>query len=1064
MDFVAARPFLIIGPGLVIGCLVASGGAESRLDVHLCVLAAALIVAALLKLGRAPPPAMLAALLASSMQVGLLVADAAEHRAVVRGLQLRRLSGRIEVAGVLLSEPFRTRGPRAPPWGSGDVSRRRGPWVAEMAVERVGGAAVECRVRVSFEGAERPPPAGTAVIVAGKLTCPGEPGNPGEVDPRIVAWTFGSDASLWIASGADVKVVEDSKRSPWIAWVGWIRGTLCDRFLAACGEDVGGFLCAILLGVREGVAPYVRDRLQVTGAAHVLAVSGQNLSMVLPLVWGVLHVGGVRLGGRSILTVLVAAAFAVMTGMQSPVLRCFVMVAVLRLAPLGGRVSDPANSLGLAAALLALADPLSVKGPGFQLTFAAVGAMMAFTPVLADGLGPAGGGRLAGMARTSLAVSAAAWLGTMPLVLVHFNMVSGIGVAASLFIIPLIFVQMLLGAVLLLWPSPVLAWPTAVTYDVMVWGVDGLSRFPGAYDYFAAPPAMAWVVVAAAFAAALSWRKPLFVVPALVAVVAIPGRTPPPEACVRLTMIDVRRGAAVAAEFPDGSVVLVDCGSLDSTVPERRWIGPALWSMGISKIDAVVLTHPDLDHVNGLAGVVDMFRVRRILVGEPFLEYEGGRRIRDYLKKAGIRVGVVTAEPSESMALNPWMRLLPPAPWKALGRDRPATNETSLAATIEISGRRALLLGDSGAESCGYLMAGGPPRSIDILLVPHHGKFHVRHSALADHLRPTLALISAPKGYGDAGVVAALRGSGARILETGGDGAVQVVLGPSGMTVRTFRGTDAVEEFAEAGDVAAEVDKGAPGGPGGVAIVLGVAEHQGAGRGDRQGLRRGQQHVGRGLGAGDVAAGDDGLEQGDQAYGGQDPVGDRAGAVGDHGGLEAPLAEAGHQVGGPIHDAHGIHEIEVVARIGGLHFAQGQFGKPERPVVFRALAPRALELEFRDRAPPLLGQRGVENVEPDGVAVHEDPVQVEEDRVEAAHAAPRIQSRIWCQGCRRRWKRSVKEGRAQAARPARRSSRSAASPESANQTMVARRWARASGRASGRTPKGPDRLRKQVSR
>lgn len=126
MEFVTARPFLTIGPAVVIGCLLASGGPESRLGAHLTVLIAAVFIAVLLRLERAPPPAMGAALLACSLQLGILVTDAAEYRAIVRGLQLRRAASRVEVAGVLLSEPFRTRGARAPPWARGAPTRRPG--------------------------------------------------------------------------------------------------------------------------------------------------------------------------------------------------------------------------------------------------------------------------------------------------------------------------------------------------------------------------------------------------------------------------------------------------------------------------------------------------------------------------------------------------------------------------------------------------------------------------------------------------------------------------------------------------------------------------------------------------------------------------------------------------------------------------------------------------------------------------------------------------------------------------------------------------------------------------
>jgi competence protein ComEC len=788
MNFALARPFTVIGPGIVVGCLLAAGNARSKVWPLLLVLVACALVGLLLHFWRAPPAARLAALLACSIQLGLVVCEAAERRAFLRHESLRPLEGSVSVEGVALSSARTLRGARPPPWVSSDPQTGVGPYMFDMQVEFVDGARWDFRLRAYVQAEACPVTAGDRLRLRGRLRLPPGPTNPGQGDARRLAWSQGTAASLRALGPVALLPGPAAVRLWPRIGLARLRERLQTRIDAACSDkDVAGFVTAILLGPRDGVSDELSDEMRLTGTTHIMAISGQHVALLLPVVWGALHVAGAHYRCRAVLAVLFVAFYALLTGFQAPVVRCLVTTAPLYLAPIIGRRSDPANSLGLAAAAIALWDPMGVKQPSYQLTFAAVVGLMALSPLFAPLLG-SGGGRWGRWLRTGMAMGMGAWLATFPLVLIHFNMVSAVGAVATLLIVPPVFTIMVLGILAIVTASPIVGIPAGWAYALMRLLLGGLVDVPGAYDYMPAPALWVWAFTLAGLTAArwsgrLGWVPPAVLVSAL----AVPRDRPPPQT-VRLSMLDVGRGCSVTLQFPDGSVVLYDAGSLDASAPDRRWIAPFLWERGIRRVDAIVLSHPDRDHVNGLAGLLERFPVGSVWVSGPFARDPEGGRIVSFLQRLGIRVGVVRSEPAGPVFLNPWLKLYPPPPWQALDTRRIPSNEASLVAEVTVAGRRVLLMGDAGERLVGLLLNGRLPERAHVLVLPHHGKAYRQHAELAAALEPALGLVPAPVGYASAEVLRTLRRGGTRILQTGAEGAVEVIVGADGVSYRTWAG------------------------------------------------------------------------------------------------------------------------------------------------------------------------------------------------------------------------------------------------------------------------------------
>ncbi|MGH7395880.1 MAG: ComEC/Rec2 family competence protein, partial [Candidatus Methylomirabilales bacterium] len=335
------------------------------------------------------------------------------------------------------------------------------------------------------------------------------------------------------------------------------------------GEE-GALLRAIVLGDRSGLSEATVTAFRDSGTYHILAISGLNVSLLAGAF--LLLLRGVRVPARAsaAAAVLLVVFYAALAGGSASVIRAAVMTAAVLFALMLERQADLFNSLGLAALLLLAANPLSLFDAGFQLTFAATAAIA----LVADRLTLAHLPRPARWLLLSLAVSAAATLGTLPILAVHFQRVSLSGVLANLLIVPLSGVLTALGML----EALVLALHPA--------GIPGLADLlrlvaasqVGATRLFAAlplatlqvyPPTL--LMIATYYGLALSlavrgltrWRLPLVGLLVLALLGQVAWKVWPSRAsALTVTFLDVGEGDSILVEGPGGGLILVDGGGV----------------------------------------------------------------------------------------------------------------------------------------------------------------------------------------------------------------------------------------------------------------------------------------------------------------------------------------------------------------------------------------------------------------------------------------------------------------------------------------------------------------------
>jgi competence protein ComEC len=469
--------------------------------------------------------------------------------------------------------------------------------------------------------------------------------------------------------------------------------------------------------------------------------------------------GLLRLPRRALILATMAGVlgYMVLVGSSPSVVRAAVMACVV----LGGRLIerpvDVLQSLGVAASIVLLSDPVELFDPGFQLSFAAV-----FAIVTLSGLWRGAArriprhtwaGRVAGALFQLLTVSASAQIGTMPIALLLFERISVVSLAANLVVVPLSSVNVALGISTLVFDhiSAALAAPYAAANDLIahvVLDVAALaSSVPGASISTAGWSPFAAIAIPVVLLGVLSIRRVVIVKACLLIVLALAtgwlfqslsGARP---AQLAVTVLDVGQGDAILIESPDGVRVLLDGGPAGlASDAGQRIIVPYLARRGINRLEAVILSHGHSDHIGGIASVLEQVSVARLLVASEEVPGATAERVVETARGRGTRLERIARGTALSVGSSVRLYVLHPphetAPAKTL-------NNISIVCKLVYGDVSMLFAGDieTAIEDDLVHRYGSFLRS-DLLKVAHHGSATSSSPSFLDAVAPETAVIS----------------------------------------------------------------------------------------------------------------------------------------------------------------------------------------------------------------------------------------------------------------------------------------------------------------------------------
>jgi competence protein ComEC len=565
------------------------------------------------------------------------------------------------------------------------------------------------------------------------------------------------------------------ERNGWADRIAQARAAVRKRFNAVLGETpAAGILTALAVGEQRAIANEEWRLFRRTGVTHLMSISGLHVTLVSGLLaWLVsalwrrtprlaLALPARKAGAAT--AIAAALGYTLLAGFAVPAQRTFYMVSVVALALWWGRIASPARTLALALAVVSALDPWAVLQPGFWLSFGAVALIFHVS---------AGWTQAEPRWRQWLRVQWAVTLGLAPAALFLFAQVSVAGPLANALAIPLVsmvITPLALAAALV---------PADALLHLAHWLALGLLAYlewcaslPAALWQQHVPPLWAtllalagviWVLLPRGF----PWRVcgAALMLPA----VALPAPAPAPgEAWV--TTFDVGQGLAVLVRTARHAL-LYDAGPAygDSDSGERI-VAPALRALGVARLDTLVLTHEDGDHIGGARSVLENFEADALLHAlperHPLLALAPAAARRCLRGMTWIWDGVR-------------FELLHPRSAGAARR----RNDDSCVLKVSAGGSAMLLTSDIERAAERAIVRDDAARA-EALLVPHHGSRSSSSPPFLAGVRPRLAVASSGYrnrfGHPAAAVVERYLEAGVRLLRTDHDGAVTVRLGPGG--------------------------------------------------------------------------------------------------------------------------------------------------------------------------------------------------------------------------------------------------------------------------------------------
>jgi competence protein ComEC len=572
-------------------------------------------------------------------------------------------------------------------------------------------------------------------------------------------------------------------------------------------------LAALVTGIKHWLPTDLRDLFAKAGASHLLAISGLHLGILcLIFFFGfyralslfprlLISARAKKLAG--VITLVPLFLYAVFSGFSPSTQRAFIMTGIFMFSFLGERQSHPVNTLAGAGILILFADPASLFSISFQLSFTAV-----LFIILGMGvIGKYGGVKIPkvpGFFVSICVVTVLAGLGTFPLIAGYFNLVSFIQVPANLVLVPVIgFVCLPLGLLsLMVWPVfPGLAHGLLTLAATLAEWCTGyiawLTDLAFAWAYVPALSmgdlAAVYLVMAAVLCACYIKKARPVMVGAVVLLAGLYGlrMTLQPESLdhMTITVLDVGQGNAALIQTVEGKNILVDGGGFSGGTGfdvGRYVVAPFLWHQGVTALDAVILTHPDSDHMNGLVFIMENFLVGTLVKNKDVSTRKAYDRIMAACRKRDIPVMVPDCE-TDSLAWD--STRLQFFQCASVGPDL-TPNDHSVVFKLTLHRFSMLFAGDIMAKRERRLVAQADKNlTARLLLAPHHGSDTSSTDGFLNRVQPEGVIISCgfknPYRFPHPNVLERYRHRDVKIFRTDDHGAVTITSDGTGYAIAT---------------------------------------------------------------------------------------------------------------------------------------------------------------------------------------------------------------------------------------------------------------------------------------
>lgn len=638
--------------------------------------------------------------------------------------------------------------------------------------------------------------------------------NPGQFDLAKYLARKNVFAGASAKSREGIELLESKGKGLFTRVRGKFRQTATQALLGdtSVEERNQGLLEALLLGYRGNIDSSTYRAFHKTGLLHFISLSGLHLGILAGIVWWLCKTAGLLKRARAIICIIVIAVFLMVVPPRAPTLRAAIIVFVFCISFFFRRPPNSVNTLSLAAIILLLIKPTGLFEAGWQLSFVTVLAILLFCERILFFLYEMITNRswFANSIKTKpffqivprpgpyvlelLSTSIAAWAGSAGILLYHFYVIYPLTIVWTVIVMPLVAGILTVGflkiALSFLLPSAAIILGIIVNFlsDLLIWMVKLFAQVDISQILIGHVPAVAIIFYYCfiLFAFFVHFRRPLIkkaictaMILVLLTFLGVTKWQRTHRNNLIMTCLDVGHGQAILVQLPGQANILFDAGSMYKADIGSRIVAPFLDYSGINKIDAIVISHNDLDHINGIPEITGYCEVSGVYATDAFFsetdKWGTAKFLEESLSKKGFEIRNLRELNPDSAAD---IKMLWPNE-QACQNEQLSDNDKSIVCLIEFAGKKILLCSDIERFAQAELLRLNPNLKADCLVVPHHGSSRTLMTGFLEKLKAEILICSCSRYDYEKNRVVTPKNN-ADFLYTGGHGAAVVCIDRDG--------------------------------------------------------------------------------------------------------------------------------------------------------------------------------------------------------------------------------------------------------------------------------------------
>lgn len=589
-----------------------------------------------------------------------------------------------------------------------------------------------------------------------------------------------------------------------------VRNSMKRKIEQNLPNETNELLSGMLIGEKSNLQKEIQEDFRDSSLSHVLAISGMHVSYVMIGITFVINKLKFSKKMSKIVTILILLFFIILTGKTASVTRACFMSSYIILASLLHKKAHVLGSISISLLIILIINPYFILDIGLQLSYGGTIGIVLIYPILKkykkkkeDKTGRIKKVlyKIKDKIIDTILITISANLVIFPIVLFHYNIMSFTFIISNLLISPIIGIIIILGFLsvfssYIVSPiSKVMFFFLQILLSVLAQIAHFCAGLPLSKVYFPTPKIYVIIIyylfliyiilVKNKIITGKKIGKKVFIIFTIIVIILNLILNFIPKTFT-ISFIDVGQGDSMLISTPKGKNIIVDGGgSRDETTFNigKQTLIPYLLNKGITKLDYIIISHFDSDHVGGILSVLEELKAEKVIICEQE-ENENYKRFKEIVKNKKIKVYVVKKGDNLKIEENIWLNILWPKDERIKEN---AINNNSIVAKLNYKSFSILLTGDIEKIAENEILKEYENSNIlnaNILKVAHHGSKSSSIKEFLEKVKPQIALIGVGEkntfGHPNAGVLNRLENLNTKIYRTDEKGEITIKIDDKG--------------------------------------------------------------------------------------------------------------------------------------------------------------------------------------------------------------------------------------------------------------------------------------------